>query len=71
MKITTRLATIFNPTARKLIEAGFVDPCDGKLTKDGRGAMWSILVELHKDALVKLAEEAIAENEAEAAKCCK
>lgn len=50
-----------------LVEAGYISE-DLKLTDAGKLALHQLSFETHKEALVKMAEEKIAEQEEEAAK---
>lgn len=58
------------PEDRSLIKAGFKDKC-GDLTAEGKDALLYFLADQNTADLVKLADELVAEKEAEAAKSCK
>lgn len=66
-KVTKRLKYILNPEAANLIEAGFINTCDGTITEAGRSALWLIVMTKFSTEFQAAALEAIAEAE-EAAK---
>lgn len=46
---------------RTMVKAGFISEC-GTITSDGQNALLSIVLEEHKEEVVKMAEEVIAER---------
>lgn len=64
MKLTERQESVLNEAGKLLVSADFVDIADGKLTQDGRGAMWNILLQKFEKEILKAAADVIATREA-------
>jgi hypothetical protein len=64
MKLSALMKRILDKDTKTLIKAGFLDK-NLELTKKGSDALEAILVEQNKEALVKLADVAIFEEEEE------
>lgn len=64
MSLSTLMKRVLDKDTKTLIKAGFLTK-ELVLTHSGKEALESLLVEQNKEALVKLAETAIEENEGE------
>lgn len=64
MNLSTLMKRVLDKDTKTLIKAGFLTK-ELVLTHSGKEALESLLVEQNKEALVKLAETAIEENEGE------
>ncbi len=64
MSLNSIAKRLFDGDTKTLIKAGFLD-VELNLTREGRDAMWAILFDANKSALVAAATEKIAEEKAE------
>ena len=60
--LTNQIKRLLSPSKQRLYRAGYIGQC-GELTTEGREELTSILLDANEDAMVKLAEEKIAEEE--------
>lgn len=63
INLSERQEAMLNEAGKLLVKAGYVNLGDGLLSKEGRSAMWKILLEKFEKEILKAATESIAKDQ--------